>query len=306
MTAAVPAGSAPHGADEPRKVLAMGGGGFTMQEPSPALDRLVLTLTGKPVPKICFLPTASGDPREQATRFIERFSGWPCEPSILSLFHLGRDRIDPRTHLLEQDAIYVGGGSMRNMLAVWREHGVHEAMRSAWERGIVLAGLSAGAMCWFEGGITMSGGAPAATTGLGLLPGSLSVHLDGEPERLPAYREAIASGALADGYALDDRVAVQFSGTRLVRCVTSRSGARALRVWADGAGGTVEQELPVEVLEGAAVGGTAVAGAAATRAAGERTAGERTAGETGEPASGAEPYGVSELRALRAGRHRWE
>ena len=168
-----------------RRILAMGGGGFTMQDRSAALDRLVLTLTGKPVPRICFLPTASGDGRDQTTRFHERFSAWPCEPSVLSLFHLGRDRIDPRAHLLAQDAIYVGGGSMRNMLAVWREHGVDETMRSAWERGIVLAGLSAGAMCWFESGITMSGGAPRPAAGLGLIEGSLSVHLDGEPERLP-------------------------------------------------------------------------------------------------------------------------
>src|SRR6201996_7792349 len=161
----------------------MGGGGFTM-EPSPALDRFALELSGRPVPKICFLPTASGDPREQATRFYERYAGWPCEPSILSLFHLGRDRVDPREHLLSQDVIYVGGGSMRTMLAVWREHSVDEIMRAAWERGIVLAGLSAGAMCWFEGGITMSGGAPRPAPGLGLVAGSMSVHMDGEPERI--------------------------------------------------------------------------------------------------------------------------
>ena len=174
----------------------MGGGGFTMQERSPALDRLVLSLAAKPVPKICFLPTASGDPREQATRFYERFGAWPCEPSILSLFHLGRDRIDPSEHLLGQDAVYVGGGSMRNMLAVWREHGVDRAMRRAWERGVVLAGLSAGAMCWFEGGITVSGGAPAPVTGLGFLAGSVSVHRNSEPERWPVFRRAIATGAL--------------------------------------------------------------------------------------------------------------
>ena len=78
-----------------QRILAMGGGGFTMQERMPALDQLVLSLTGKPVPRICFLPTASGDPREQVTRFYERFGSWPCEPSTLSLFHLGRDRIDP-------------------------------------------------------------------------------------------------------------------------------------------------------------------------------------------------------------------
>src|SRR5947209_10308948 len=121
----------------------MGGGGFTMRERAPALDRYVLELTGRAVPRICFLPTASGDPAEQATRFLERFGHWSCEPSILSLFHLGRDRLDPVAHLLAQDAIYVGGGSMRNLLAVWREHEVDEAMRAAWRRGTVLAGLSA-------------------------------------------------------------------------------------------------------------------------------------------------------------------
>ena len=94
------------------RILAMGGGGFTMDDPSHALDAFVLSLTGKPVPKVCFLPTASGDPRDQVTRFYERFGSWPCEPSILSLFHLARDRIDPVAHLLAQDAIYVGGGQI--------------------------------------------------------------------------------------------------------------------------------------------------------------------------------------------------
>jgi peptidase E len=258
----------------------MGGGGFTMQERSPALDRLVLTLTGKTVPKVCFLPTASGDGREQTTRFHERFSAWPCEPSVLSLFHLGRDRIDPREHLLSQDAIYVGGGSMRNMLAVWREHAVDEAMRAAWERGIVLAGLSAGAMCWFEGGITMSGGAPRPAPGLGLLEGSLSVHTDGEPERLPAFRAAIAGGALPSGYAADDGAALLFHGTRLSGCVGSRAGARVIRIRADGAGATSEQAMAVRALPGALL--------------------------VGDEETDAESRGVSEMRALRAGRHRWD
>lgn len=255
----------------------MGGGGFTMQDRSEALDRLVLTLTGKPVPRICFLPTASGDGRDQTTRFYERFSGWPCEPSVLSLFRLGRDRIDPRAHLLGQDAIYVGGGSMRNMLAVWREHGVHETMRSAWERGIVLAGLSAGAMCWFEGGITMSGGAPWPAAGLGLIEGSLSVHMDGEPERLPAYRRAVGSGMLPPGWVVDDCAALLVAGTDVLECVSSRPGARVVRVQADGEGGTVEAEMAVRALPGAIAAATPL-----------------------------RDRGVSELRELRAGRHRWD
>jgi peptidase E len=256
----------------------MGGGGFTMGERTPALDRHVLALTGKPIPKICFIPTASGDTREHVLRFEERFGAWPCEPTVLSLFHLDESRIDPTRHLLAQDAIYVGGGSMRNMLAVWRAHGVDSAMRAAWERGTLLAGVSAGAMCWFEGGISRSGGSPEAVAGLGLLTGSLSVHLGGESERLPAYRRAVASGELPPGYAADDGAALVFAGTRLEGCVASRMDARVVHVTPDGRGGVVERQLPVELL-----------------GPDERHWRRR-----------AEAYAVSELRALRAGRHRWE
>jgi dipeptidase E len=262
---------------ERRRILAMGGGGFTMDQLAPVLDRFVLTLTGKPVPRICFLPTASGDPREQVTRFYERFGDWPCEPSTLSLFHLGRDRIDPVAQLLAQDAIYVGGGSMRNMLAVWREHGIDQAMRAAWESGAVLAGLSAGAMCWFEGGISMSGGAPEAVCGLGLLPGSLSVHLDSELERLPAYHAAVACGGLPAGYAADDGAALVFAGTTLLECVASHPAARVMQVLRDRAGGVRAGSLPARLLPGA----------------------QRRAAQAPEPA-------ISELRALRTGRRRWD
>ncbi len=258
----------------------MGGGGFTMEDRSAALDHLVLALTGKPAPRICFLPTASGDGREQTTRFLERFSGWPCEPSILSLFALGRDRVDPHALLLSQDAIYVGGGSMRNLLAVWREHAVDQAMRTAWERGIVLAGISAGAMCWFGGGITLSGGAPRAAAGLGFVPGSLSVHLDSEPERLPAFRRAVAAGVLPGGYAVDDCAALVFAGTRLEGCVSSRPGARVIGIGSDGAGSTVEQALAVRSLPGSQ--------------------------PADAPIGAGEGHGVAELRALRSGRRRWD
>lgn len=256
----------------------MGGGGFTMQERTPGLDRFVLELTGKTVPRVCFLPTASGDPREQVTRFYERFGDWPCEPSALSLFHLGRDRIDPAAHLSAQDAIYVGGGSMRNMLAIWREHGIDELMRDAWNRGVVIAGLSAGAMCWFQGGISMSGGVPEPVRGLGLLEGSLSVHLGGEFERLPVYRAAVADGELPPGYAADDGAALVYAGTDLLECVASRPGARIVRVGPDGAGGVVQSELPTRVLPHADSGGRE----------------DQSLGD------------ISELRALRAGRHRWD
>ena len=269
-----------------RTVLAMGGGGFTMDERSAALDRFALELAAVPVPRVCFLPTASGDPREQVTRFYDRFGGWPCEPSILSLFHLARDRVDPVAHLLAQDVIYVGGGSMRNMLAIWREHSIDVAMREAWASGTVLAGLSAGAMCWFEGGVSKSGGMPEAVSGIGLLPGSLSVHMDSEPERLPVYFEAVGSGRLPAGYAADDGAALVFGGVALRECVGSRPDARVLRVTADasgaGAGGASSSSIPVRVLPGAAGGVDSALGSL-------------------------EAHGVAELRELRAGpRRRWD
>jgi peptidase E len=267
---------------DPQRILAMGGGGFTMAESNPALDLLVLELTGKRVPRICFLPTASGDEREQVMRFHERFGLWPCEPSTLSLFHLSQERIDPAVHLLSQDAIYIGGGSMRNMLAIWREHGVDEALRAAWDAGIVLAGVSAGAMCWFEGGISMSGGAPEPVRGLALLPGSLSVHRDGEPQRLPAYLRAVKSGALPGGYAADDGAALVYRGRQLIECVASRRDAAVVRV-DPAAAGLVQTSLPMRPLEGA----EADSGVSSADLHGDRLA-------------------VSELRALRAGRQRWQ
>jgi dipeptidase E len=262
-----------------RRILALGGGGFTAAEPSAALDALVLRLTGQRVPRICFLPTASGDQREQTIRFQERFATWPCRRSVLSLFHLGETRIDPRAHLLAQDAIYVGGGSMRNLLAIWREHGIAETMREAWESGIVLAGVSAGAMCWFEGGVSRSAGRPEPVLGLGLLPGSLCVHCDSDPERLRAYLRALAGQALPSGYAADDSAALLFTGTELTTCVASRKGAGIRRVTV-GSPEAVQTRMPIRFLD-----------------------------DTAQPSAARRPIGyedrlaLAEFRALRSGRY---
>ena len=145
----------------------------------------------RPEPRVCLLPTAGGDSEEQIFRFYAAFSDEACEPTHLSLFRLGRRPVSLAAHLLAQDVIYVGGGSMLNMLAVWRAHDLDRVMEEAWTRGIVLAGLSAGSMCWFEHGISTSSGLPGLAAGLGLLPGSNSVHYDGEPHRRPRYLEAV-------------------------------------------------------------------------------------------------------------------
>jgi dipeptidase E len=219
-------------APERRLIFAMGGGGFTMEPSNPLLDDFVLSLAAATTrePRILFLPTASGDTTAQIAAFHARFADRFCVAEHLSLFRLRESRRPLAEVVLSQDILYVGGGSMRNLLAIWRAHDLDRLLISAWRRGTVLAGISAGAMCWFQGGITRSSGPPESLAGLGLLEGSLTVHADGEPERLPVWLTAVRDGVLPGGWSVDDGVGLLFAGHRLRRVVSSRPGAGAQRV----------------------------------------------------------------------------
>jgi dipeptidase E len=218
-----------------------------MEPTNPLLDDYLLTLACSREPQILFLPTASGDTTTQINAFYARFGGRDCAPTHLSLFRLGDLNRSLEEIVLGQDIVYVGGGSMRNMLAIWRAHELDRLLTCAWRKGIVLAGLSAGAMCWFQGGITCSSGAPEPITGLGLLEGSLTVHADGEPERLPVWLTSVREGILPGGWAADDGIGLLFRGQRLERAVSSRPGAGAQRVDAL-AGELVRHRLEPELL----------------------------------------------------------
>jgi len=223
----------------------MGGGGFQMGDR--LLDAEVLALAGKDRPRVCLIPTASGDPRELEDRFRAAFSH--CDTSVLRLFD--RDVEDVEAFLSGHDVVYVTGGNTVSMLAVWRAHGVDRALLAAAEAGVVLAGMSAGANCWFEACTTDSfllGRADPLRDGLGLAAGSFTPHYDGEEARRPALRQAIASGALAPGYACDDFAAVHVVDGEFADAWSSRSGARAYRVEPDGAGGVRETALPTRLL----------------------------------------------------------
>jgi peptidase E len=242
-------GESPGTSTAVRRVLALGGHDFTSRPPDRAVCELLLRLAGErggERPKICMLPTASGDPSEQIGRFYAAFGERSCEPSDVSLFRLGRRPMALRDHLLDQDLIYVGGGSMLNLLAVWEAHDIASILSVAWRRGIVLAGQSAGAMCWFEAGITKSSGKPQASAGLGLLRGSLCVHYNNEPERRAAYLEAVAGG-MPPGYGLDDYAGLLWEGEGTPSAVTARRGARAYRVSAR-EGAATESPLPARFL----------------------------------------------------------
>jgi dipeptidase E len=231
------------------RVLALGGHDFSSRPADRAVCELMLRLATSRAggrPRICILPTASGDTSEQIGRFYAAFGERPCEPSDLSLFRLGRRPIELRDHLLSQDLIYVGGGSLLNLLAVWDAHELGAILSMAWRQGIVLAGQSAGAMCWFEAGITKSSGKAEAGAGLGLLDGSLCVHYNNEPDRRAAYLDAVGNG-MPDGYGLDDYAGLLWEGSGEPAAVTAQRGARAYRV-AKGEDGVLESPLPARFL----------------------------------------------------------
>jgi len=222
------------------QILAMGGGGF-MSEPDSLLDRFLLSLADAGRPRVCFVPTPSGDSDRAIAAFFEAFSARDCEPSCLRLFGMPHR---PADQLAAQDVIYVSGGNTANALALWRLHGVDEALRAAWARGAVLGGVSAGANCWFESCVTDSFGPALAALndGLGVLPGSFCPHYDGEELRRPVYRELV-DGGFSAGYAADDGAALHFVGAELREAVSSRPGARGYRVEAGS-----EMPIPARAL----------------------------------------------------------
>jgi dipeptidase E len=232
----------------PPQIVAFGGGGFSMEWGNTLLDDYVLALTGAQRPRVCFLPTASGDADHYVVRFYRAFGADRCEPSHISLFRRETGVGDPRAHLLAQDLIYVGGGSLVSLLGTWRAHGIDEALREAWQAGVVMCGGSAGALCWFAHAVSgFHEGPSRRIDALGFLPWSNAVHYHEEAGRRTAFAEAIGDGA-PPGYGVGDSAALHFVGTELAHVVSSRPAARAMYVSRDGAGGVTERELEVRYL----------------------------------------------------------
>jgi peptidase E len=205
----------------------MGGGGFSMEQ-SPLLDDYILDICGKECPKICFVPTASGDSEGYVLRFYRRFGRANCSPTDLKLFE--REITDLEAFACSQDIIYVGGGNTANMLAVWHVHGFDSALRKALSSGTVLAGLSAGSLCWFESGLTDSFGKEMKEINcLRFLPGSYCPHYDSEKQRQFSYKSLVERG-MVGGYAVDDGVGLHFINGHLHKVVSSRTHAKAYRV----------------------------------------------------------------------------
>jgi peptidase E len=200
-------------------------------------------------PKICVLTQATGDPESRIGAFYAAFARSEFRMSHLQLFPMPNVE-DVRGHLLQQDVIWVDGGSVANLVAVWRVHGLDVILHEAWQAGVVLSGVSAGSICWHIGGSTDSFGLKlrAFTEGLGWLPFSNGVHYDGEEQRRPTMHELIGNGTLPDGYATDDGAGLVYRGTELVEVVADREGPQGYELRRAADGTVTETPLPTRLL----------------------------------------------------------
>ncbi len=221
------------------RIIALEGGGFSddpLDEHGRGLDQIVLDATNTASPRLCFIGTAGGDAESYTLKFYRAFEGRARLDDLNLTLRPRHPRL--REFVLGMDAVYVGGGSTLNMLAVWRAHGLDDILREAYQRGVVLAGISAGMICWFEQAATDSfddGLRPIE--GLGLLAGSACAHFD-DPTRREQFVRLVADGRAAPGYGADDGVALDFEDGALreaVSCDPARS-AKAYRVSPSGVG----------------------------------------------------------------------
>jgi peptidase E len=225
-------------------IVAIGGG--ALPEIAPLL-RLILGLARSDRPRVCFVPTASGDDPAAIARFYRAFAEHDCVASDLTLFD--RTVLDLEGFVREQDVFYVGGGNTASLLAVWRAHGFDELLRSALAEGAVLAGSSAGMNCWFQASTTDSFGRERLAPlhdGLGVLTGSACPHYDAEEQRRPLYHALIANGFPA-GYAADNQAALHFREGDLVEAISCDPAASAYYVELRG-DEVMERELPTRRL----------------------------------------------------------
>ncbi|MGY4720583.1 Type 1 glutamine amidotransferase-like domain-containing protein [Naumannella huperziae] len=215
-----------------------------------ALTRHAVDLSGVAgTPRVCFLATAGGDDSAYLVNFYTAAQAAGFAPSHLALFPMP-NVADPTELLLDQDVIFVGGGSVAGLLALWRMHGVDTAMHAAWRAGVVLTGVSAGSLCWHAGGTTDSFGPRlrAVTDGLGFLPYANGVHHDSEPQRRPLFQRLIADGTLPGGYATDDGAGLLYRDTELVEALSEEPGRYAYRVDPGGDGTATEERLDTRLL----------------------------------------------------------
>ena len=234
------------------KHIVAGSGGFQTDDGNLRIGPLLhyaFRLSGKERPHFCLLATAVGDDRRAITSFYDACSREDVHASHLELFPKpNHDHVEE--FLLAQDVLWIGGGSVANLLAVWRVHGLDTVLKQAWGGGIILTGQSAGSICWHVGGTTDSFGIRLrpVTNGLGFLPYSSGVHYDSESQRRPLFQKLIDEGTLPEGYATDDGVNIHFINTAFHQAISDRANKFAYHVYRDEAGSVREEKIEPQLL----------------------------------------------------------
>ncbi|WP_174274445.1 peptidase E, partial [Sphingomonas bacterium] len=230
-------------------IFATGGGWFPQAWQPSYFPEYALALTPVKSPRICWLGPASGESAANYEAFVQGWQAHDCSTHHFNLYQPAT--LDFADYLLGMDIVFVGGGSTKNMMALWREWEFDKALRAAWAAGVVMAGGSAGLICWFQSGLTDSyPKVLAPVKGLGFLPGSTNPHYEIRPDRKSRYRQFIADGAIdSPGLALDQDVGVLYHGTEMVELVSGKKGAGAYRLVRTPTGYS-ETPLPVRFLGG--------------------------------------------------------
>jgi dipeptidase E len=226
-----------------RKILVYGAGS------NPRFVKYAAALTNKELPRLCYLPTASGDNPDLINNWYAQCSALNVKAFVQRMFISSYEQqASFEDVLLSMDAIFVGGGNTLNMMAIWKAQGIDKILKTAWESGIVLAGGSAGSLCWFEEGTTDSRPKEISKVEcLGFLKGSHCPHYDSEVTRRPMYQGYISRGELKPGYACDDRAAIYFEGNEVKKVLTLSSDSNAYYVSLEN-GQVVEKKLDKEVI----------------------------------------------------------
>ena len=211
-----------------RQVIAIGGGGFGRSQESNLIEQYILDQTSKKNPKICFIPTATGDLDPYIVNFYSVFAKLKCAPSHISFF---KRTVDLQAHIQKQDAIFVGGGNTKSMLAVWRDWGLDLILKDAYDRGVVMSGVSAGAICWFEGGLTDSWESDLKMMEcMNFIPGNCAPHYDEEPERKPSLSNFISNGEISDCFAIDGGCALHLKNDQVFKSISFMNGKNSFLI----------------------------------------------------------------------------
>ena len=205
-----------------QQIIAIGGGGFSPTTGTcTPIDKYILNLPNKKFPKISFLPTATGDSQIYIDKFYKAFTSQDCYPTHYSIFK--NNHLDVESYILDQDIIYVGGGNTVNMLVLWKARGLDKILEKALEKGVILCGISAGSLCWFDSGNTDSFGKMDKIDCLGFLPYSNSPHFDSEITREPNFTNLIETNQIPAGYGVEEGVALHFINGELKKTIRENS-----------------------------------------------------------------------------------